>query len=348
MVDLSRKATDGRLSFVKYVTENEKFPETKFEIEKGKSSVIFTKNGQATIAGTKVYTAGTKLKITDKNMHDVGGLRMAQVRIGSTSGYIPITVIRKPTRGNGTQYESEVVDAINAFIKEAGCPINIKLKGDTVVYKDILYAIKVDAAIKQKSGVTRDPKADIILCKDNKNPTGAGSIYISHKKEGGPEAFHQYSGVSELAGFKIYNHPLTQKFLALIVQAIDQAIENNTKLPYPVMGTFTDKNLSNMSIFGPEYGGAFSTQHTQIVGQGKVRFDRQLNGELYTMDFTSHIPSLSGNLSHLTGGYLPVFGAIVRTGRGFIYNGKRYDGVRVAIYPYKYMASRPNLKIFNL
>ena len=34
MADLSQKATDGRLSFVKYVTENKKFLETEYVTEK--------------------------------------------------------------------------------------------------------------------------------------------------------------------------------------------------------------------------------------------------------------------------------------------------------------------------
>jgi hypothetical protein len=149
MATLSQKATDGRLSFVKYVTDNKMFLEIEFEIEKGKSSVIFNKKGNSAVPGTKEYKEGTKIKITDKNLHDLGGLKMAEVKIGTVSGYLPIGVIRKPTGGNGTQYEDEIVDAVNDFIKEAGCPINIKLKGDNRVYKDILYAIKVDKLIKK-------------------------------------------------------------------------------------------------------------------------------------------------------------------------------------------------------
>jgi hypothetical protein len=102
-----------------------------------------------------------------------------------------------------------------------------------------------------------------------------------------------------------------------------------------------------MSIYGPEYGHEFSIQHTQIIGQGKVRFDKQLDGKFYIMDFTSHM-SLSGDLSHFTGGYLPVFGATFRAGRGFDYKNKRYNGAIVAIYPYKLMATRSGLIKFKL
>lgn len=341
MADLGSKATDGRLSFVKYVTENKRFAEIEFEIEKGKKTVVYTKKGTGITAGTKEYPAGTKVKITDKKMHEIGGMKLAAVKIGSTSGFIPINTIRKPTGGNGTQYEDEVVDAINAYILEAGGKVDFKLKGDSKTYKDIAYAVKVDSPIKQRAGVKGDPKADIILCKDKANPTGAGSIYISHKKEGGPEAFQQYGGLSEQAGEHIYNHPLVQKFLGRVAAIIG----DGDALQSPVMGTFKDIDLANMSIYGPDYGSAFSLQHTQLIGQGKPVFKN--TGKVVELSFSSHM-SLSGDLSHFVGGYLPVFGATFRAGRGFTYKGKRYNGARVAIYPHKLMATRGGLITENI
>lgn len=336
MADLGSKATDGRLSFVKYVTENKRFNEIEFEIEKGKSTVVYTKKGTSLVAGTKEFKAGTKIKITDKNMHEIGKMKMAAVIIGSVKGFIPINTIRKPTGGNGTQYEDEVVDAINAYILKAGGKVNMKLKGENKVYKDICFAIKVDSAIKSKAGVKGDPKADIILCKDKKNPTAPGSIYISHKKEGGPEAFQQYGGLSEQAGEHIYNNKLVQKFLGEVARVLG----DSDQLPMPVMGEFNDIELANMSIYGPDYGKAFSLQHTQLIGQGKPVF-REVGANV-ELSFSSHM-SLSGDLSHFKGGYLPVFGATFRAGRGFSYKGKRYNGARVAIYPYKLMATRGGL-----
>ena len=154
MADLSSKATDGRLSFVKYVTDNKRYAEIEYEIEKGKSTVIYTKKGNALVPGIKEYKAGTTFKITNPKLFDIGGMKLAQVKIGTQSGYMPINRIRKPTGGNGTQYEDEIVDAINQFIKEAGGPINIKIKGDNKIYKDILYAIKVDTNIKRNAVVS--------------------------------------------------------------------------------------------------------------------------------------------------------------------------------------------------
>lgn len=341
MADLGSKATDGRLSFVKYVTENKRFTEVEYEIEKGKSTVMYTKKGAGLVAGTKEYKGGTKVKITDQKMHEIAKMKLAAVQIGSTKGFIPINTIRKPTGGNGTQYEDEVVDAINAYILESGGKVDIKLKGDSKTYKDISYAVKVDSPIKAKAGVRGDPKADIILCKDKANPTAAGSIYVSHKKEGGPEAFQQYGGLSEQSGEDIYNHPLVQKFLGEVAKIIGKA----DQLPNPVMGEFKDDKLANMSIYGPDYGGAFSLQHTQIIGQGKPVFTAR--GSISELSFSSHM-SLSGDLSHFTGGYLPVFGATFRAGRGFTYKGKRYNGARAAIYPHKLMSTRGGLIVIKI
>lgn len=336
MATLGQKATDGRLSFIKYVVENKRFSEIEFVIEKGKSTAVFKKKGTGLNAGTKEYKQGTKLHITEAKMHNISGMNLAAVKIGNETGFIPINVIRKPTSGNGTMYEDEVVDGINAYILGAGGKIDIKIKGDKKTYKDIGFAIKVDTQIKQKAGVRGDPKADIILCKDKKNPLSAGSIYISHKKEGGPEAFQQYGGLSEQAGPQISQHKLVQKFLAKVANVIG----DHSQLPSPVMGIFNDPALSNMSIYGPDYGKAFSLQHTQLIGQGKPVF-REIPTAV-ELSFSSHM-SLSGDLSHFTGGYLPVFGATFRAGRGFNYNNKRYNGARVAIYPQKLMASRGGL-----
>jgi hypothetical protein len=341
MAVLSQKATDGRLSFVKYVTDNKRFAEVEFEIDKGLETHLFVKKGTGLVqSGTKLYKTGTKFNITSPKLFELGGMKVAEVKVGATKGYFPITKIRKPTGGNGTQYEDEVVDAINNYILENGGKIDIRLKGDTKTYKDICYAIKVDTAIKRQGRVRGDPKADIILCKDKKNPLGPGGIYVSHKKEGGPEAFQQYGGLSEQAGAAIYNHPLVQKFL----QKVADVLGTSNQLSSPVMATFNNTDLANMSIYGPDYGQAFSLQHTQLIGQGKPVLNDK--GRYVELDFSSHM-SLSGDMSHFTGGYAPVFGATFRAGRGFDYKGKRYNGARVAIYPHKLMATRSGLLVFK-
>jgi hypothetical protein len=343
MADLGSKATDGRLSFVKYVTDNKRFAEIEFEIEKGKDSALFTKAGSQLKATNKIYKAGTKIKILDPKLHMFEQMKLASSAIGTTKGFLPINKIRKPTAGNGTQYEDEVVDLINGVILENGGAIDIRLKGSSKIYKGILYAVKVDNTIKQAAGVKGDPKADIILCQDKKRPLAPTSIYISHKKEGGPEAFQQYGGLSLTSGRVINDHSIVQKFLGLVADAIG----DTNKLPAPIMANFKDDKLANAAIFGPDFGKDFSVNHTQLIGQGKPKLTNVSAGKVFELDFSSHM-SLSGDLSHFKGGYLPVLGASYRAGRSFEYQGKRYNGARVGFYPWKLVAGRSGTVVYNL
>ena len=340
MAHLGSMTTDKRLAFDKYVTQNKRLNEIEFEIEKNQTAILFERKGTI-LSPKEELKAGMKIRIIDPKLFIQNNQKYAQVQYKTIKGVILINKIRKPTGGNGTQYEDEVVDAINEYIKKAGGVINIKLKGDNIIYKDIRYAVKVDTPLKNRGGVKGDPKADIILCSDIKNPLVSTSIYISHKKEGGPEAFQQYGGLSKQAGEQIYNHPLVQKFLLSITQYI-----KDEKLTNPIMMKFNDKELANLSIYGPDYGKRFSLNHTQLIGQGKPVF-KSINDDQYIeLSFSSHI-SLSGNLTHFNGGYTPVFGATFRAGRGFDINNKRYNGARVAIYPEKLISTRSNLIVLT-
>ncbi len=337
MATLNTKSTDGRLSFQKYVTDNTRFRDIDFEIEKGITATVYIAEGKAFSITNKKLRPGTKFKIISKKLVDPSGMKLAE----TNKGLISINSIRKPTGGNGTQYEDEAVDGINAYIKKSGGMIDVKLQGSQRIYKNIRYAIKVDAAIKSKAGVRDDPKADIIMCQDKNNPISPNSIFISHKKAGGPEAFRQYGGLSEKAGILINTHPLVQAFLGEVAKLLGE----KTSLPNPIMATFKNIKLSNMSIYGPDYGAKFSLQHTQLIGQGKPVFVDKSN--YVELSFSGPM-GLSGNLSHFRGRYEPVFGAIFSAARGFNYKGRRYTGARVAIYPKQFMANRSGLISLSL
>jgi len=342
MAVLSSQTTDKQLSFTKYVTNNKRLKDIDFEIDKGLEAVLYTKSGITyAVSDAPNLKPGEKFKITDTKLYDPMKLKLAKVAYKNRTYFAQISKIRKPTGGNGTQYEDEVVDSLNSYIKDAGGVVTFVLKGDNRLYRDMRYAVKVDSRIKSSGGVKGDPKADIIICADIKNPTAKGSIYISHKKEGGPEAFQQYGGLSKQAGEHIFNHPLTQKFLKAAAGNI-----TGDKLTSPLMMTFDDKELSNLSIYGPEYGKAFSLQNTQLIGQGSPRYDYSASKDITTLDFSSHM-SLNGDLSHFVGGYEPVFGATYRAGRGFDFEGKRYSGARVALYPKNLMQTRSKLITFK-
>lgn len=338
MATLSSKTTSGDLSFNKYVKDNKRFAEIEYEIEKGMSAPLIEKKG-AKFAETLTLKELTKFNILEQKLTKIGTLDCVKVKYKVKVGYVPIKFIRKPTTtGNGTSYEDDVIDALNDIFLKMKRPLTIKVGNKS--YPDMTAAIKVDSAIKRKGGVSSDPKADIIICADKKNPLAKGSIYISHKKEGGPEAFQQYGGITETAGSDINNHKEVQKFLEKTVGYIEKG-----QLTNPLMMVVKDDKLSNMSIYGPEYGGAFSLQHVQLIGQGKPKLIL-ISGDTYRLEFTSHM-SLSGDLRHFSGGYEPVLGATYRAGRGFKYDGKQHTGARTGIYPRKLIEGRSGLVILK-
>jgi hypothetical protein len=333
MATLSGKTTSGELSFTKYVTNFKSYADTIYEIEKGMSGQLLIKSGNKYIE-SDVLPAGSQFNITSTDIVKIGSIDYAAVKYKNVKGFVPIAKIRKPTGGNGTAYEDEVVDALNAIFKQLKRPIDIVV--GTKTYKGMTAAVKVDSSIKKAGGASSDPKADIIICKDKKDPLGAGSIYISHKKAGGPEAFQQYGGLTDAAGSEIAGHKEVLAFLEQTSRYVKK-----DKLSNPLMKTVKDKKLINMSIYGPGYGGAFSLQHTQLIGQGLPKLI-QVTGDKYKLTFTSHM-SLSGDLTHFTAGYTPVFGATFRAGRGFNLGSKRINGVRVGIYPKKLIEGRGGL-----
>lgn len=240
------------------------------------------------------------------------------------------------------QYEVQVVNAINKFIKENKGIINVHIEG-LGTYSDIegvIGAKQVDSTIKSSAGVRADPKADIIVYHKEHDYLNNKNIFISHKKDGGPEAFQQYGGITEVAGDKIYRHPEVQKFLEELIPYIGEE-----GLIQPVMKEIKDPVLKNLSIFGPEYarnGGKFGLQNVQLIGQGVPTF-APVQGKENTFEMKFPHMAVNGNLEFFTGGYEPVFGATFREGRGYNLKGTRYTGVRVGIYPRALITKRKSL-----
>lgn len=114
------------------------------------------------------------------------------------------------------------------------------------------------------------------------------------------------------------------------MRIVSTELGDSNRLENPIMMNFKDDRLVNLSVYGPDFGKSFSLQHVQLIGQGKPVFTKTASA--FKLGFSSHM-SLSGDLSHFKNGYLPVFGATFRSGRGFEFEGKRYDGARLAIYP---------------
>jgi hypothetical protein len=332
MANLASRTTSGDLAWDKYVKNNKSWNTLILETEKDTN--LLKKSG-VKMESLLDLPKGSKFSLQSNMIQLFNSKRYASVKIDRKKGYIEIKDIRKPTNFKPTGYEEEVVSAINNIIKNnQNLPIDIKLKGGNKVYKGISGAIQVNTEIKRLAGAKSDPKADIILYVDKKNLFSPNNIFISHKKEGGPEAFQQYGGLSEASGLEIYNHPEVKKFLKQVASFIE-----DDKLTKPLYKDIKNNTLKNMSIFGPGFSSSFGIDHVTLIGQGLPKLSLTKKENLYELDFTSHI-SLSGNLSHFKEGYTPVFGATFRAGRGFSIDGKRYNGARVGIYPKKLIETR--------
>lgn len=338
MAHLGSRTTSGDLAWDKYVYKNKNWKDLVLSLE---SSADFYKRKGYNLESMEVLPAGTQIKLARNSVEIIGNKKYAKSRIGRTEGYIYINLIRKPTNFKPTRHEEEVVSLINNHIAENyNMPIDIKLKGDSSIFKGISGATQITSQIKQQGGVTSDPKADIILYQDIKQPLSVKNmfiahIYMSHKADGGPEAFQQYGGISRTSGLEIYNHPETKKFLEQVTEYIDP----ETGLKNPLWKNIDSSSLKNMAIYGIDFHRQYGLNHVHIIGQGLPILTPTKADNLYELDFSSHM-SLSGNLSHFTGGYTPVFGATYRAGRGFEVNGKKYSGARVGIYPMQLLKNR--------
>ena len=326
--NLSNKSTNGEIFFVSCVVNNKRFKDHVFILDRP-TNVYVTKGSELHIT-KKIYAAKTKLYIIDKKLYTHPlGLVLIKCKIGSMVCFIQPKFIQKPIVPDGTQHENLVIDAINNFILSCGAAINIKLKGDSHLYTDINYAIKISNATARKYGVVYLPKADIVLCKDKSQPVVKGSIFLSHKKGGGASATQQYGGISVESGSNINSRKTVQKFLKCVASILDDV----NRLQSNVVGKYKDDILSNLSIFGNEYGGEFSLQHVQAIGQGHVVFKKIAGDNCYELSFTDNI-SLSGNLSHFNNKFQPVLCARYASGRSFVYNNITYKNVRIGVFPY--------------
>ena len=332
MANLAGRTTSGESAWDKYVTKNKNWKNLVLEAE---NECDFYKKVGSDMKSQAKLSKGDSFKLETHIVSLFKNKRYASVKIGNKKGFIELKDIRKPTNFKPTGYEAEVVSAINKVIREnKGMPIDIKLKGGTKIYKGISGAIQVDTDLKRAAGVKADPKTDIILYVKKTELLSQNNIFVSHKKEGGPEAFQQYGGLTEAAGSQIYNHPEVKKFLRQVTKYID-----GDKLTKPLYKEIKSTDLKNMSIFGPDYGTKFGIEHVTLIGQGLPKLTLTKKENVYELEFSSHM-SLSGDLSHFTEGYTPVFGATYREGRGFSIDGERYTGARVGIYPKKLIETR--------
>jgi len=338
---LAELTSDRRPSFVKYVVDNPRWNQIEFEIMPDVSAVLYANTAKnPEVAGS--LKEGTRISMVDKRKYEVDGKPAAKIRtvLNNKVGYVQLRMIRKPTPkiSVAAHYETEAADILNEEFRKIGHSVTVVVNG--ISYPDMCFAVQVDKALKSRMRTGGwDPKADIIICADSKNPVTPNSIYISHKRAGSAKNLNQYGGVSEAAGTETFNHPEVKAFL----REVSHEIVKN-KLQHPVMSEIKSVRLKNLAIFGPGFGGEFSGQNVQVIGQGKPILSR-LTDEKYELSFEDHT-AYNGNLAPMMhGGYEPVLGARPAGDRGFSVDGIEYRGVRVMIAPKVYMTQRPTLKV---
>lgn len=317
---LSGKTTAGERAYDVYVTNNPKAMEIKFHIENGKKAEAFDENGQViNIVPEKI---GFFLK--DRKIYDINGKPALKTELG----YIHVNKIRKPTNVKVMNSEikatNDLAEIIKKFVSENdGNGIDIKIGK---------YIIK-DVTGCSSEHIKGDPKCDIALF----NSSGKEVGFISHKKEGGPEVFQQYGGISIKSGI---DHKEIDSF---INDLIKYSKENPVKKGFAVYREVKDKRLINLSVYGPDYGKAFGRDNVHCIGQGNPIITKK--GNYFELDFSSKM-HINGDVSWaVTGKYKAVFAATFRNGRQIKNkNNESAKNVRGGIYPIALIISRKGLQ----
>lgn len=320
MAHLGGKKTDGRPAWEFYIENNPKWKELDLEVEHTvQICPVMDVTGKKV---TRTIKAKEKITLKTNKAKVVNGKKYAQ----ATIGLIYINHIRKPTNIDTVKDEKIAMDNLQKLLNKLGRPVTLHVTNNGSKTIDVAKDITKVGEIKGT------PKADFSL----KDVKGKEQIFISHKKAGGAKAFQQYSGVSPAAGSDIYNHPEVQKFLAALTGFIEDG-----KLIHPVYMVVKDKKLINLSIFGPDFGGKFGTEHCQVIGQGDpILSPIKGKDDEFQLKWSDHA-AVSGEASEfMKGEYTAILAATFRAGRKFTYKGKQYEGARVGIYPMLFVKGR--------
>lgn len=277
--------------FIKKIKEK-----TSFEISGGRKVVlVMPKNGE------KILKSGST--------QELNGIRFADLQgnIFKLSDFVKNQDFGGKGERGGTVKEDRALSSLRnqieeAKIKEKSAVIDVKIGNKT--YKVF------DAA-----STPGTPKSDFHLLDIN----GEEIVWISHKDGRTEKDFQQWGGMSQRSEPTIYSHPEVQKFINDLNQLYPNGLPSATTLARKIK----DKKLKNMSVYGNEFGSAFSRQNVTITLQGEISLKK--SGKTYKL--TGYHTHLNGEDLH--GGYEPCFMAI--------YKGDRSDfgikGTRVVISP---------------
>lgn len=340
----------------KYVKNNPNSANIDYVVENNKVDVPVFKN-MALKEVVMNVSSGQSLKITTKNFTQIGRSKYANIRIGSKSGLLIISAIRKPTGKGGADAEQRTLDFTVDQLRRLEEVANIG-RGNRGGIDLLIPGIGMRTGITSIEKVPnrihgREAKSDFVL----KNALGKGVVYISHKDGDGPSAFGQYGGVSEVAGniqdaSLIYNNPEVQTYLTKLYRLYEDAISGQRKIennPFNSEGRLmtalakpiNSSTLINQSVYGPDFGGEYGPDNVHLIGQGNFIFNPLINsdGDIYfRLSFSGHM-ALNGQVGDFANdmsGYRATLITTYRSGRPTQTPEGTVPLTRTAIYPKSY------------
>jgi hypothetical protein len=324
----------SRAHFQKYVTNNKRLAEVRFKIAQGKESpVLFFKSGVLT-KGKTTYKAGTRLTVLSPRKTQIGGLEVLSVRVGFERGFLPADSVAVPNPGSVRSGEDPAL-AIDNYILECGGIVDISLKGSTRIYKDLCYAVPVTPAMASRG--VGPAKANVVLCKDKRNPTAPGSVYLFHRPSSRTESVSlPYATIAKRRDSKAFLE--NPSVLAFLQSALEVIAEKTT---VPVMSTALDEDLLLLSFYGSQAKStARSLRHVHAIGSGDVVFKAGGSGPA-ELSFSKEFRN-SGTLFK-PADIPPVLAVLPAPGRTLELDGKVYRGIEAGVYPLPHVARRTGL-----
>ena len=313
-------------------------------VESDRPTFIFI-DAKGTEPSKRSYRNKVKVVLLDNKNWIINGKMHAHVRVGSESGFLPITKLGKPTK-NTTVKENIAMNRLDNEIKERmtggeGVCIIVKSGGKVAqIYHDCVGAIDIPGLLKADFAIINSKRKRV--------------AYISHKAGTTAREYQQYVSLTGRQKDPVNQHPIVQTFLRRMILNLDDVREKRFRYKYTIpLETNAGRTLATSAIFGNEYGkNTFSIDNINFIGQGRPVLleadpkDRPAGcGIVYELQFIGGL-SVSGDMKHFKhGGYEPIISARFSNERKFYVSGKEYKDIRILISPKALMPVAIEMKV---
>lgn len=348
MASLSGKSSTGESNWQKYVKNNARYKTTSYVLE---TDAKIVSNGRGPNK-EETLKKGSTIKILSADLVIMGGKEYANISSGAKKGLVSISQIRKPTTAPSNNKESGVDFGLLSIYQKnkLAAPYSLNSPSPTESgERDFLN--EVNSKIKKPitliigtkkfynvvgvNKVAGTPKADLVFVSYNERSKSFSEVcYVSHKKGKSFNDFGQWSGISPSAGSSIFDHPLTQKFIADVQKHAKNTFNNKS-----ITATFTitkeikgkdAENLKMRSMYGPNYGSkGRGPDNIDFLFQGNPVLIKIGSGDTYKLEISG---SIHENGDKVSGGFTPAFMAYRKGSKG---DRSQFgvDGARFVIQP---------------